>query len=83
MAVTLDDLTTMSQTRLDDHFTSSQLGEIPDGDAEGTPIAPGTDVEAPILVLVRTLGTHRLRRHGEDHRLHPPVPHADLHRGNH
>lgn len=56
MAVTLQDLTTMSQAQLDDVFTSSAMGELPDGDAEGTAIvAPGTDIEGPILLLVRTL----------------------------
>jgi hypothetical protein len=56
MAVTLEDLTTMSQTQLDDLFRSSPMGEIPDGDADGTAIvAPGTDIEGPILLLVRTL----------------------------
>ena len=34
MAVTLQDLTTMSQTELDDLFRRAPLGEIPDGDAE-------------------------------------------------
>ncbi len=46
----------MSQAQLDDVFTSSAMGELPDGDAEGTAIvAPGTDIEGPILLLVRTL----------------------------
>jgi hypothetical protein len=56
MAVTLQDLTTMSQTALDDLFRTSPMGAIPDGDAQGTAIvAPGTDIEVPILLLTRWL----------------------------
>jgi len=56
MAVTLEDLTTMSQAELDDLFRRSPAGEIPDGDAQGTAIvAPGTDLELPILVFTRWL----------------------------
>ena len=56
MAITLDDLTTMSQTELDDLFRRSPLGEIPDGDALGTAVvAPGTEIERPILWLARWL----------------------------
>jgi hypothetical protein len=54
--LTLNDLTSMSQTELDDLFRRSPMGEIPDGDALGTAIvAPGTDVEGPVLVLARWL----------------------------
>ena len=50
MAVTLGDLTTMSLTELDDLFRQSPMGEIPDGDAQGTAIvAPGTELEGPVL----------------------------------
>ena len=56
MAVTLGDLTTMSQTELDDLFRQSPLGEVPDGDASGTAIvAPGTDLEWQVLWLARWL----------------------------
>jgi hypothetical protein len=56
MAVTLGDLTTMSQTELDDLFRQSPLGELPDGDASGTAIvAPGTDLEWQVLWLARWL----------------------------
>jgi hypothetical protein len=56
MAVTLGDLTTMSQTELDDLFRQSPMGEIPDGDAQGTAIvAPGTEIEGPILWFGRWL----------------------------
>ena len=49
-------LITMSQTDLDDLFRRSSIGEIPDGDALGTAIvAPGTDLELPILILARWL----------------------------
>jgi hypothetical protein len=56
VAVTLGDLTTMSQTELDDLFRRSPMGEIPDGDASGTAIvAPGTELEGPILWFARWL----------------------------
>ena len=56
MAVTLSDLTTMSLTELDDLFRNSPMGEIPDGDASGTAIvAPGTELEGPILWFARWL----------------------------
>jgi hypothetical protein len=56
MAVTLGDLTSMSQTELDDLFRRSPMGEIPDGDAQGTAIvAPETDIEWPVLILTRWL----------------------------
>jgi hypothetical protein len=56
MAVTLRDLTTMSQTELDDLFRRAPMGEIPDGNAEGTAIvAPGTELEQPILLFTRWL----------------------------
>jgi hypothetical protein len=56
MAVTLQDLTSLSQEGLDDLFRQAPLGEIPDGDAQGTAIvAPGTDLEMPILLFTRWL----------------------------
>jgi hypothetical protein len=56
MAVTLNDLTTMTQAELDDLFRRSPMGEIPDGDAVGTAIlAPGTEIEGPILWYARWL----------------------------
>ena len=56
MAVTLTDLTTMNQEELDDLFRRSPMGELPDGDATGTAIvAPGTELEAPILMFARWL----------------------------
>jgi hypothetical protein len=56
MAVTLSDLTSMSQAELDDLFRRSPLGDIPDGDALGTAIvAPGTELEGPILWFARWL----------------------------
>ena len=54
--VTLDDLTTMSQADLDDLFRRSPINEIPDGDALGTAIvAPGSEIEGPILWFARWL----------------------------
>jgi len=56
MAVTLADLTLMSQDELDDLFRKGPIGEIPDGDALGSAIvAPGTDLELPILLFARWL----------------------------
>jgi hypothetical protein len=56
MAVTLNDLTSMSQSELDDLFRRSPIGEIPDGDAQGSAIvAPGTDLSGPILWYARWL----------------------------
>jgi hypothetical protein len=56
MAVTLHDLTTMTQDELDDLFRRSPMGELPDGDASGTAIiAPGTDLEGPILWFAQWL----------------------------
>jgi hypothetical protein len=56
MPITLDDLTTMSQTELDDLFHRSPLGDIPDGDALGSAIvAPDTEIERPVLWLARWL----------------------------
>jgi hypothetical protein len=43
MAITVPDLLKMSQAQLDELFTGSPSGEIPDGEAMGTAIiAPGT-----------------------------------------
>src|SRR5215210_967222 len=56
MAITLDDLSTLSQIELDDLFRRSPTGDIPDGDAIGTAIvAPGTEVTGPTMVLARWL----------------------------
>ena len=56
MAITLDDLTTMSQAELDDLFRRSPTGEIPDGDAVGTAIvAPGTEITGPTMMFARWL----------------------------
>jgi hypothetical protein len=56
MAVTLTDLTSMSQAELDDLFRRSRMGDLPDGDASGTAVvAPGTPVEGPVLWLARWL----------------------------
>jgi hypothetical protein len=43
MAVTIAEMLKMSQAQLDDLFTKSPVGEIPNGEAKGTAIvAPGT-----------------------------------------
>jgi hypothetical protein len=55
-APALQDLTAMSQAELDNTFRRGPLGEIPDGDALGTAIvAPGTELELPVLMLTRWL----------------------------
>jgi hypothetical protein len=56
MAVTLADLTSMSQADLDDLFRRAPTGEMPDGDAGGTVIAePGTEIEGGVAWLARWL----------------------------
>src|SRR5438067_6543870 len=56
MSIRLQDMITMSQVELDGLFRGAPAGEIPDGDAFGTTIvAPGTDLELPILVFTRWL----------------------------
>ena len=56
MAVTLNDLTSMTQTELDNLFRRTPVSDIPDGDASGTIIAaPGTEFEGPIKRLGRWL----------------------------
>jgi hypothetical protein len=56
MAITLNDLSTMSQTELDDLFRRSPMGDIPDGDAIGSAIvAPGTELQGLTMQLARWL----------------------------
>src|SRR5947208_1607151 len=53
MTITVPDLLTMSQIQLDDLFTKSPAGEIPDGEAKGTAIiAPGTTYTADIAQFI-------------------------------
>ena len=53
MAITIPDLLKMSQKELDDLFTKSDPGPIPDGAAEGTAIiAPGTVFSPEIAKFV-------------------------------
>ncbi len=53
MTITVPDLLKMSQAQLDDLFTKSPPGEIPDGEANGTAIiAPGTTYTAEIAQLI-------------------------------
>jgi hypothetical protein len=53
MALTIPDLLKMSQKELDDLFTNSEPGPIPDGPAEGTAIiAPGTVYSPEIAKFV-------------------------------
>jgi len=53
MAYDVSQLLKMSQVQLDELFTSSTPGEIPDGDAHGTAIiAPGTSFSDEIATLV-------------------------------
>jgi hypothetical protein len=56
MAVTVNDLTSMSQTELDDLFRHGPMGDIPDGEADGTVIvAPGSEIEGPVKWLAHWL----------------------------
>jgi len=53
MALTIPDLLKMSQKELDDLFTKSEPGPIPNGPAEGTAIiAPGTHFSPEIAKFV-------------------------------
>jgi hypothetical protein len=53
MAYDVPKLLTMSQKELDDLFTQSSPGEIPDGEAQGTAIiAPGTTYTADLATLI-------------------------------
>jgi hypothetical protein len=53
MAYDVPQLLKMSQAELDELFTKSAPGEIPDGEAQGTAIiAPGTTYSAEIATLV-------------------------------
>jgi hypothetical protein len=53
MAYDVSKLMTMSQAQLDELFTNSPPGEIPDGEADGTAIvAPGTTYSADMAKLV-------------------------------
>jgi hypothetical protein len=53
MAITVPDLLKMSQTQLDELFTNSPTGDIPDGEAKGTAIvAPGTTYSEDIAEFI-------------------------------
>jgi hypothetical protein len=53
MAYDVPQLVTMSQKELDDLFTQSPPGDIPDGEAQGTAIvAPGTTCSADIATRI-------------------------------
>lgn len=57
MAYTAPQLLAMSQKQLDDLFTSSPAGDIPNGEAQGTAIiAPDTRFSEPIAALINTFG---------------------------
>jgi len=53
MAINVPDLLKMSQAQLDELFTNSPPGEIPDGEAKGTAIiAPGTTYSDEIAEFI-------------------------------
>jgi len=53
MAITVSDLIKMSQAQLDELFTNSPAGEIPNGEAKGTAIvAPGTTYTEDIAEFI-------------------------------
>jgi hypothetical protein len=57
MAYTVPQLLAMSQKDLDDLFTASQPGEIPNGQADGTAIiAPGTTYTQEVATLINHFG---------------------------
>jgi hypothetical protein len=53
MAFTVSELLKMPQEKLDEIFTDSPVGEIPDGEAKGTAIiAPGTSISDEIAEFI-------------------------------
>src|SRR5437899_8533240 len=53
MAITVPDLLKMSQSQLDELFTNSSTGDIPEGEGKGTAIiAPGTTYSQDIAELI-------------------------------
>lgn len=57
MAYEVQQLLALSQAQLDELFTNSPPGEIPDGEAKGTAIiAPGTTYSADIAELINHFG---------------------------
>lgn len=57
MAYTAPQLLAMSQQELDDLFSKSPAGEIPNGEAEGTAIlAPGTKFNSTISSIIEIFG---------------------------
>jgi len=53
MAITVPDLLKMSQAQLDELFTNSPTGDIPNGEGKGTAIiAPGTTYSQDIAELI-------------------------------
>jgi hypothetical protein len=57
MAYTTQQLLSMSQKELDDLFTSSPAGDIPNGEAQGTAIiAPDTTFSPEIAALINIFG---------------------------
>ena len=57
MPYDVDQLLTMSQSQLDELFTSSPAGDIPDGEADGTAIiAPGTTYSKEIADIISHFG---------------------------
>jgi hypothetical protein len=53
MAITVPDLLKMSQAQLDELFTNSSTGDIPDGEGKGTAIiAPGTTYSLDIAEFI-------------------------------
>jgi hypothetical protein len=57
MTYDVPELLNLSQAQLDELFTNSPAGEIPDGEARGTAIiAPGTKYSAEIAELINHFG---------------------------
>ena len=57
MAIDVPQLLTMSQAQLDELFTNSPTGEIPDGEAAGTAIvAPGSSYTANVASFINHFG---------------------------
>jgi hypothetical protein len=57
MAISVDELMTMSEDELNGLFRGAPPGDIPDGDAQGTAIiAPGTVFTPVIATLINIFG---------------------------
>ena len=75
MAYDVPQLLTMSQKELDELFTKSAAGDIPDGEAQGTAIvAPGTTYSADLATLINHFAWQGKTFDGEEGTPEEPDP---------